>query len=153
MRERRGFTLIELMIVVSILALLIPALFQMVQDVRTQLQAEDMRLIWSGASRGAFRRMSHDARQAERLEVHKDQLKLWQGEEQILYQRIKEGTGQLFRIQGARRELLAQDLESFGCRREGSKLELDLEFKLKVGAWRAQAQHSTLVALPQGGER
>jgi prepilin-type N-terminal cleavage/methylation domain-containing protein len=145
MRRTRAFTLVELLIVTTITAVLMAALWTWVGDHRSELAYRDAELAWRGQAATALSRIADDARGAQRVLVKPDGLVLANtGLEDVTYTLT---AGTLSRQGPDGLLTLAGGVRRFTAVREGQALTVHLDFEQRFGPYKAEGHHQTVVAL------
>jgi len=154
--SRRGFTLVELVIVAVISVIVTASLATMWAHGRDDVRARNARLQWSGQAAGVMRRIAHEARESTHVRPAPDgrSLHLVGPEGEVSYALESAGRDSapvLVRVTARDRVVLAADLAELRVTRSGPRLDVALRFGARFGAVKATATHSTSVALPLAG--
>ena len=152
-KSARGFTLIELAVVLVIGSLLSVGLAAWLADSRASVRQQDRPLIWSGQAQSTLARLSSDCRSAVRVEVHDGNLQLTPdgATELTVYsvEQSEDGPAVLVRKAPGGRTVLATDVTSFDLTRSPGRLDVALHFAATLGDYHPQTIHRATVALPR----
>lgn len=135
MSVRRGFTLVELMIVMAITGIIASQLVGMLDDARAEAWRRATPLQWAARANVAFSRIGRDVQAAATVTPGEDL--------QVDAIRWRLADGKLLRDA----EVIAAPVSAARFAREGDALVITLEFAAERGRQRANARHATRIAL------
>ena len=143
--RRRGFTLVELLIVMAITGVLMSAMWIWIGDKRDELGQRDAELAWRAQAANSFTHLARDARGAQGVHIEADGLRLgFTGAGDVIY-RLKEG--ELIRRGPEGALALAQGVRRLDLSQEDHQLKVALDFERGYGGRHASAHHQTVIAL------
>ncbi|MEZ4471291.1 MAG: prepilin-type N-terminal cleavage/methylation domain-containing protein [bacterium] len=148
--RRRGFTLVELLVVMAITGILASAVLHLLADTRAAARSASRHQRWSGEARAAFTVLGRDVRAADAVRAGEERLELQAGARLVVWRReAVEGTPTLVREADGHRQVMAGDVETLRVERTGRRLTMGLGFLAEDGSYRAETSHTTTVALPE----
>ncbi|MCB9550196.1 MAG: prepilin-type N-terminal cleavage/methylation domain-containing protein [Myxococcales bacterium] len=146
--RRRGFTLVELLIVMTITGILATAVLHLLADTREAARSTARHQRWSGEAQAAFALLGRDARAAMTVAPADQALRLDGPAGPVQWRReAVEGVPALVREAGQRRQVVATDVEGLRVVQAGRRLTVELVFLAEDGAHRATTTHATTIAL------
>lgn len=132
---KRGFTLVEMVVVMTITGIVAAALLTWVNDVRTETRHTAHPLVWGGNASTVFAQLRRDARKSPAV-ISETVLTLGES-------RWTRNDGQLRR----NGEVLARDVKAVRWQQAGALLTVEIDFEAQNGTYTARRTHRGKIAL------
>lgn len=132
---RRGFTLVELMVVMAITGIIASQLVGMLGDARDEAWRRATPAQWAARAHTAFTLMRRDVRGAQQTTVLSD-LEVDGTRWQVVDGQLRRGA-----------EVIAAPVKAATWRTEGRAIVVTLDFEAAQGTQRATARHVSRIAL------